>query len=203
MKSLSEIDTTSKRASRAAGYSWGISEEVGKNIRMLEMFGLPGIKNLNDYYKKKKERKFENLNLIRADNKIVKSQFCPIIAGTSFLDQAKFLESLKEIKFHKIAYPLLFLPFISRASEIIGKRLLLKLDEKEFLLNFNNNIYSNFLKNEIIDLANVVSIRFLENSDTFSEKEWNEIYKFSEDTFVEESESLKESAAGAGLTDND
>ena len=54
MKSLSEIDTTSKRASRAAGYSWGISEEVGKNIRMLEMFGLPGIKNLNDYYKKKK-----------------------------------------------------------------------------------------------------------------------------------------------------
>ena len=27
------------------------------------MFGLPGIKNLNDYYKKKKEI-FENLNLI-------------------------------------------------------------------------------------------------------------------------------------------
>ena len=54
MKSLSEIDTTSKRASRAAGYSWGIAEEVGKNIRLLEMFGLPGIKNLNDFYKKKK-----------------------------------------------------------------------------------------------------------------------------------------------------
>ena len=54
MRSLSEIDTTSKRASRAAGYSWGISEEVGKNVRMLEMFGLPGIKNLNDFLKKKK-----------------------------------------------------------------------------------------------------------------------------------------------------
>ena len=203
MKSLSEIDTTSKRASRAAGYSWGISEEVGKNIRMLEMFGLPGIKNLNDYYKRKKERKFENLNLISADNKTVKSEFCPIIAGTSFLDQARFLESLKEIKFHKIAYPLLFLPFISRASEIIGKRLLLKLDEKEFLLNFNNNIYSNFLKNEIIKIANVVLIKFLENSDSFSEKEWNEIYKISEDTFVEESDSSMEKGAGAGLTDND
>ena len=49
MKSLSEIDTTSKRASKATGYSWGISEEVGKNIRLLEMFGLPGVKNLNDY----------------------------------------------------------------------------------------------------------------------------------------------------------
>ena len=203
MKSLSEIDTTSKRASRAAGYSWGISEEVGKNIRLLEMFGLPGIKNLNDFYKKKKEQQFENLNLINKDNKTAQSKFCPIIAGTSFLDQIKSLENLNEIKFEKIAYPLLFLPFVSRASEVIGKRLLLKLDEKEFLLNFNNNIYSNFLKNEIIKIANVVLIKFLENSDSFSEKEWNEIYKISEDTFVEESDSSMQKGAGAGLTDND
>ena len=37
MKSLSEIETAAKRASRAAGFEWGIAEEVGKNIRMLEM----------------------------------------------------------------------------------------------------------------------------------------------------------------------
>ena len=203
MKSLSEIDTTSKRASRAVGYSWGISEEVGKNIRLLEMFGLPGIKNLNGYYNQKKEQQFENLNLISADNKTIKSKFCPIIAGTSFLDQIKSLENLNEVKFEKIAYPLLFLPFVSRASEVIGKRILLKLDEKEFLLNFNNNIYSNFLKNEIIELSSKTSIRFLENSDSFSEKDWNEIYKISEDTFVEESDSSMQKAAGAGLTDND
>ena len=51
MKSLSEIDTVSKRATRAAGFSWGIAEEVGKNIRILEMFGLPGIRNLNNFLK--------------------------------------------------------------------------------------------------------------------------------------------------------
>ena len=56
MRSLSEIDTVSKRASRAAGYSWGIAEEVGKNIRILEMFGLPGIKNLIFFFKKKKRQ---------------------------------------------------------------------------------------------------------------------------------------------------
>ena len=203
MKSLSEIDTTSKRASRAAGYSWGISEEVGKNIRMLEMFGLPGIKNLNDFFKKKKEYGFENLNLINIENKTVKSHFCPIISGTSFLDQIKSLENLNEIKFEKIGYPLLFLPFVSRASEVIGKRLFLKIDDREFLLNFNNNIYSNFIKNNIIEVANFVSIQFLNNKDSFLEKEWNELYKLSENTFVEETDSLKESGAGAGLTDND
>ena len=44
MKSLSEIETTSKRATRASGYSWGISEEVGKSIRLLEMFSFKGVK---------------------------------------------------------------------------------------------------------------------------------------------------------------
>ena len=203
MKSLSEIDITSKRASRAIGYSWGISEEVGKNIRLLEMFGLPGIKNLNDFYKKKKDQQFENLNLISKDNKTAKSEFCPIIAGTSFLDQIKSLENLNEIKFEKIAYPLLFLPFVSRASEIIGKRIFLKIDEKEFLFNLNQSIYSNYLKNEILEACNTVDISFIENNNSFNENEWQELYKLSEDTFVEETESLKIGAAGAGLTDND
>ena len=45
MQSFSEIDTTSKRASKAAGFAWGVAEEIGKNMRNLEMFGLPGVKN--------------------------------------------------------------------------------------------------------------------------------------------------------------
>ena len=203
MRSLSEIETVSKRATKASGFSWGVAEEVGKNIRILEMFGLPGIKNLNDYYKKRKENNFENLNLINIDNKSIKSKFCPIVVGTSFLDQIKTLEVLNEINFEKIAYPLLFLPFLSRSSEIIGKRLFVKFDDKEFLLNFNNKIYSNFLKNEIIKLAHNVSIKFINNSDLFTENEWLELYKLSENTFVEESDASKQSGAGASLTDND
>jgi hypothetical protein len=203
MRSLSEIETVSKRASKAAGFSWGVAEEVGKNIKILEMFGLPGIKNLNDYYKKKKVTRFENVNLINVDNRLVTSQACPVVLGTNFLDQIKTLETLNKISFEKIAYPLLFLPFLSRSSEIIGKRLFVKFDEKEFLLNFNNNIYSNFLKHEIIELAHNVSVKFIDNSDLFTENEWNELYKLSENTFVEENDSLKQAGAGAGLTDND
>tara|TARA_B100000768_G_scaffold167629_1_gene171862 strand:+ start:1921 stop:2553 length:633 start_codon:yes stop_codon:yes gene_type:complete len=203
MKSLSEIDTISKRATRAAGYSWGISEEVGKNTRLLEMFGLPGIKNLNDFFKKKKDLKIENLNLISKDNKTNDSQFCPIIAGVSFLDQIKAIENLDEVKFNKILYPLLFLPFVSRASEVIGKRIHLKLDNFEFLMNFNHSIFSNFFKNQTIELSENICLKILDNQDSFDENEWNELYKLSENTFVEENDSLKQSGAGAGLTDND
>ena len=98
---------------------------------------------------------------------------------------------------------MLFHPFVSRASEIIGKRIFIKLDDKEFLLNFNNNIYSNFLSNNIVENAKIISIKFLKNVDSFDKNEWEELYRLSEDTFVEESDSLKETGAGAGLTDND
>ena len=37
MRSFSEIDTTVKRATKGIGFSWGIAEEVGKNIRLLEI----------------------------------------------------------------------------------------------------------------------------------------------------------------------
>ena len=203
MKSLSEIETISKRSTRAAGFSWGIAEEVGKNIRMLEMFGIGGIKNLNYYFRVKNKRNFEKLHHISNENKISKIEFCPIIAGLSFLDQVRSLEILDEIKFEKIAYPLLFLPFISRASEIIGKKLELKIDNRVFLLNYNNSIYSNSLNEGVVEIGNNVSIKFKENQDSFEEKEWKELYKLSENTFVEENDSLKQSGAGAGLTDND
>jgi hypothetical protein len=48
-----------------------------------------------------------------------------------------------------------------------------------------------------------MNLQFLENKNSFSESEWSELYKISENTFVEESEELKQKAAGAGLTDND
>ena len=52
-------------------------------------------------------------------------------------------------------------------------------------------------------MQKTISIKFLNNLDSFDEKEWEELYRLSEDTFVEESDSLKETGAGAGLTDND
>ena len=203
MKSLSEIETTSKRATRAAGYTWGVAEEVGKCIRLLELFGFPGIKNLNQYYQKKNKENFENLTLINQDNKPIKSNFCPIILGLSFLDQIKTLESLKKCTFQGIAFPLLLLPFLSRSSEMIGKKVLFKFDENQFLLNFNVNISSNFLGEEFPLIAKNIEITFIDNKDSFSDLDWKSLYKLSEDTFVEETDSLKQGAAGAGLTDND
>ena len=92
---------------------------------------------------------------------------------------------------------------MSRASEVLGKKILIKLDEKEFVLNFNQSIFGNYSKNEVWENANNVLIKFLENKNSFSEIEWQEMTKFAKETFVDESDELKEKSAGAGLTDND
>ena len=203
MKSLSEIETTVKRASKAAGYSWGVSEETGKSIRLLELFSLPGIKHINEYFNQKNKSKFENLNLISENNSSSNNPYCPITLGVSFLDQINVLENLKKIEFKNVAYPIIFISFISRSSEVIGKKIYVKFDEKKILLNLNVNITLNFIEQEFPKIANIVEVNLLDNKDNFTEHEWNDLYKLSEDTFVEESESLKQAGAGAGLTDND
>ena len=101
MRSYSEIETTIKRATKAKGFSWGISEEVGKNIRLLEMFGLPGLKNLNQYYKIYNISNFENIGEISSSN-TAKGYYCPILCGLNFYDQSPVILKFNEIEINKI-----------------------------------------------------------------------------------------------------
>ena len=201
MYSLSELDTISKRASRAAGFSWGISEEIGKAIRNLELFGLPGIKNLSLYLKKIKKNHPEKLKKLEKENK--SKELCPIYCGVAFLDQCNLLEKLKIIKFYNVHYPLLILPFISKSSEILGKKLLIQYNDTSFLANINKSILLKNIDTQICHFTSEIRIEILENKNSFSEQDWKELYKLSEETFVDETESLRSKGAGAGLTDND
>ena len=203
MMSFSEIETTAKRASKAAGFSWGIAEEIGKSIRSLELFGLPGIINLNHYLKKIKKKHPKKIIKIEKENKTEGKELCPVYSGIAFLDRCLELEKLKSLKFYNVSYPLLMLPFISRASEVISKKILIQYDNSSFLLNFDKSIFSKNIDKQAQPQANIVDIEFIENKNSFSEQDWKELYKLSEETFVEESDGLKATAAGAGLTDND
>ena len=203
MITFSEIETTTKRASKAAGFSWGVAEEIGKSIRSLELFGLPGIINLNQYLKKIKKKHPTKITKIEKENKTEDKELCPIYSGVAFLDRCLELEKLKSLKFYNVSYPLLMLPFISRASEMMSKKILVQFDKSSFLLNFDKSIFSKDIEKQAQSIAKVVNIEFMENKNSFSKQDWKELYKLSEETFVDESDSLKKTGAGAGLTDND
>ena len=200
--SFSEIETVSKRASKAIGYSWGISEEIGKSIRVLEMFNLPGISTLNQYLKKIKNKHPKKLKNILKINKS-DDELCPIYTGVSILDNCNKLESFNTIKFFNINFPLLIIPFLSRSSEIINKPIYVTLDAGKYILNSNKTILTNIEKINDFKNTKELTIEFGENINSFTDTEWKELYKMSEDTFVPETDNLKNSAAGAGLTDND
>ena len=202
MMSFSEIETVSKRASKAIGYSWGISEEIGKSIRVLEMFNLPGISTLSQYFKKIKNNHPKKLKNILKINKS-DDELCPIYTGVSILDNCNKLESFNIIKFFNINFPLLIIPFLSRSSEIINKPIYVTLDAGKYILNSNKTILTNIEKINDFKNTKELTIEFGENINSFTDTEWKELYKLSEDTFVPETDNLKNSAAGAGLTDND
>ena len=204
MRSSSEIITVSKRATKAAGYSWGVAEEVGKNIDVLELIGIAGIENLKSYLSDIKTKTPIGPNVIESQNKIDNESLCPILTGICLIDDFKNIEILKEIIFYNVSFPLLMIPFISRLSFLIGKRVSIEIDEYKFKFNLDKYMFSNSdINSLILENAKNVRITVFENEDSFSQEVWDELYKLSTDTFVEENEKLKSTAAGAGLEDND
>ena len=204
MRTSSEIITVSKRAAKASGFSWGVSEEIGKNINLLEMFNLSGVENFNQYLKEKDSLNLESKFDIKNLNSSNKSVCCPIFLGIYLLDNSNKVLDLKKIEFNRLSYPLIFLPFMQRISYNIGKNIHLNFDDIQLELHLNNTLSINKdLKGKIIRSADSVAIEVKENEDSFSNKVWEELHELSTNTFVEENERLKSNAAGAGLVDND
>ena len=204
MRSSSEIITVSKRAAKAAGYSWGVAEEVGKNIDMLELIGIAGIENLKSYLRDIQKKTPIGPNAIESQNKIDDECLCPILTGVCLIDDFKKVELLKEINFFNVSYPLLMIPFISRLSFLIGKRVSINIDEHVFRFNLDKYMFSDSdFNSPVIEKAKIIKVSTSENDDSFTQEVWDELYALSTDTFVEENEKLKSTAAGAGLEDND
>ena len=190
MRTSSEIETISKRASRAAGYTWGVSEEVGKCIKSLELYQISGLENLNDYLKKIKNLEPKGLQKIENKNSLKEGNFCPIYTGIALMDASSRIMELKTLSIQPVDFPILLIPFLNRISYKIGKMIEVKFDKIEILLNLNNYISSNTdLRQKILKYTEHLTINVIENKDTFDASVWDSLYKLSTETFVEESES--------------
>lgn len=190
MRTSSEIETISKRASRAAGFTWGISEEIGKCIKSLELYQISGLENLNDYLKKIKNLEPKGLQKIETKNSLKEGNFCPIYTGIALMDASSRIMELKTLSIQPVDFPILLIPFLNRISYKIGKMIEVKFDKIEILLNLNNYISSNTdLRKKIIKSTEYLTINVIENKDTFDASVWDSLYELSTETFVEESES--------------
>ena len=198
MQSLYEIETTVLRSSRTQGLSWGVSEEVGKAIRVLEQSNLAGLES----FKRIVDLGFDNLNKLLEVNQKNTSNLCPIHFGLFFLDQSHKNNLHQTFHFENLVEPLVSLPFLIKAAR---KNLIyFRLDSKELVLNISPGSLFSVDKNQIPQVISKFSLTLTTQREIqFSPKTWDDLYKLSLETFVDESEEKRISGAGAGLTDND
>ena len=195
MESFYEIETTCRRAAKASGFSWGIAEEIGKIVRSLEIMGLPGLKTFYHYLGDVKDG---TLSKPTDKNKM----YCTVESSVAILDDCKNLFKNNDIiDFNQMAHPLLLIPMLNRASNIIGKKICISFDNIKIILNYNESLVVN-TKGPFPNQTNKVSIQSMSAEPTYSKEEYENLYQLSLETFVDESEG-KLSGAGAGLTDND
>ena len=198
MHSLYEIETTVKRSSKSQGLSWGVSEEIGKAIRVLEQSGLQGLesfKNIIDYG-------FDNLIKLTDINQKETSNLCPIHFGIFFQDQSHLKEMHQTFEFKSLQEPLISIPFLIKAAK---KNLIY------FHIHSDNlkvsitpgEIASNDLSQIPATINNFSMNVTQQRQKQYSNETWDRLYELSLETFVEETEEKKLSGAGAGLSDND
>ena len=198
MHSLYEIETTVKRSAKSQGLSWGVSEEIGKAVRVLEQSGLRGLesfKSIIDYG-------FDNLIKLKDINQKETSNLCPIHFGIFFQDQSHLKEMHQTFDFKSLQEPLISLPFLIKAAKknliyfhINSDNLNISITPSE-MTSIDQNKIPNFISNFSIHVTP-------QRQNQYSDKTWEDLYQLSLETFVEETEEKKLSGAGAGLSDND
>jgi len=198
MHSLYEIETTVKRSAKSQGLSWGVSEEIGKAVRVLEQSGLQGLesfKNIIDYG-------FDNLIKLSDINQKETSDLCPIHFGIFFQDQSHLKEMHQTFEFKSLQEPLICIPFLIKAAK---KNLIyFHIHSDNLKISITPSEMTSINQNKIPNLVNNFSIRVTpQRQSQYSDKTWEDLYQLSLETFVEETEEKKLSGAGAGLSDND
>ena len=113
MHSLYEIETTVKRVTKHQGLSWGIAEEAGKIVKILEQSELPGLESFHRLINTPYSKCTKTIDLQINNQK----QLCPIHFGLFFLDQSHHFKNQNQFHIDSIQEPLLIIPFLIKSAQ--------------------------------------------------------------------------------------
>ena len=194
--SLNEIQVECKKASRGAGLSWGLAEEVGQAMAWLAGQGIDALPALLDY--------LESLPGRDASDD-------PIRAGTWIADQAKRLAEGESLAFAEIRQPMLVLPFMAMAAQSIGRPIIVTHRDGNWMASSASLPVQDLRK--VTTLHNVTcrageataiaapfgSASRLDIDDLI----WQRLKDLAQRTYVPATEQSRLLGAGAGSIDND
>ena len=207
MYSLGEVEALSKKASKAAGLSWGEAAEVGRAIRSLAKFELPSVEAftpfLNDFFQRKIYRP-NTLEEIESNGKPLVGFFL----GLHIIDFEFFrpkAEKVKVLRFEKVIQPLTLLGVL---LPIVNNGVKLEVFWKNFSFSASPNAHERHGKNHNPKLEQTLSIHFSickeKKLDSFinrirvKRKDWKNLEELAFKTYVPESKISREKGAGSG-----
>ena len=189
--SLNELDTMSQKAALGAGRPWGLAQEAGRAVAVLESMRLPGAAAL--------------LTLLQeTDGFDVNRRSCPILAGAHLADLGPIGEP---VALEAIRSPLLLVPFAMRTGGQVslswGASQIIAMPEGvcATYVDFGLDPQPVRIKTTDVDIepSHVTATGAVDIGDEI----WEGLSQLAQRTYVPASEASRLRGAGAGLTDND
>ena len=218
--SLNEIESTALKASRGAGYHWGLAEEAGQAARWLAMRGLPWLKPLTAGVLRQMFRleSFDSAQHVGTSYGPTDSarRLGPISVLTALSDETLTLpQGSGELSLRHLAAPVLVLPALARLSKRYDRPLLVRWPGLAIECHAGEIVADAgslngldvtrvdwlIITKSVMSAPAVTSLRHQgAEVDTMT---WSELTDFANRTYVPECETSRLRGAGAGLTDND
>ncbi len=206
--SLNEVEVTAKKATRGAGYSWGLAEEAGKVARWLCAQGQDGCGIVVTFL-----QEFDGCDSatsrptdLNADWAAA-GKLCTLTAGAALADSAYRLKS-QEIRIVSVTQPAILLQFAAIAARQLNS--IVTVDMSNCVACTDGTRLS--LSGALPENADLVTVRLggtlgdLSSSATRgtpAAESWAALNRFAHRTYAPATEESRLLGAGAGTTDND
>ena len=206
--SLNEMEAIAKRATRGAGYPWGLAEEASKATRWLCLQGLDGARFLAQLLERGLAAAPATHSPQQGDSPWRgEGDLCPLLAGASLSDSAHLLMAGR-IEMQTVAAPALLLPFVSNAARMLNSKLTVKIDGARAVTDGDNLMAPDNLP------ATAESVSVSQGGASFTPRKqhsraypamrhWETLNRLARRTYAPETEESRRLGAGAGLSDND
>ncbi|WP_319545332.1 DUF3726 domain-containing protein [Ruegeria conchae] len=206
--SLNEIEATAKRATRGAGYAWGISEEAAKATRWLCAQGLDGTVELSRVLEGEFAGSLEDHVPAGLDGDWVgRKDLCPLMVGALLSDCAHMLLA-GPIRIRQVASPMMLLPFAAYAARMHNAVVSITAGDFKALTDGARLMP----RNDCPVRADHVEVAFSDlliepcsrqTRATPDPAAWTMLNRFAHLTYAPATEESRLLGAGAGLSDND
>lgn len=185
---LNEVEATAKRATRGAGYPWGLAEEASKATRWLCAQGLDGVSVL--------------AAVLQGETKPVST----ISQGAALSDRAAGLKQA-DASLGEIAEPLMILPFAAMAARQLEQTVTVACAKAKAVTDGSLvSISGEFPKDAdlVVQLGGRLDeARTKVTRATPDKAAWEALNALAHRTYAPATEESRRLGAGAGLSDND